>query len=101
MSHTPLRYAAKGVRPDSNYPGLFCGGSDLTVGDNFSASLVGGWLAANIVAGYQTLDLLYLDKNISSDIAVYLELPDIPGEGEEDLAVDYVPEDTTEKQWKK
>ncbi len=93
LSHTPLRYAAKGVRPQSNYPGLFCGGSDLTVGDSFSASLVGGWLAANAVAGYQPLDILYLDKNISSDIAAYLERPDIPKEGEEDLAVDFVAEE--------
>ena len=94
---SPLRYAAKGVRPESNYPGLFCGGSDLTVGDSFSASLVGGWLAANAVAGYQTLDLLYLDKNISSDIAAYLELPEIPDEGKEDLAVDYVVEEEKEE----
>ena len=102
LSHTPLRYAAKGVRPESNYPGLFVGGSDLTVGENFSASLVGGWLAANAVAGYQPIDLIYLQKNISSDISAFLELPDIPGEGEEDLAVDYVPqeEESTEKEEK-
>lgn len=96
LSSTPLRYAAKGVRPESNYPGLFCGGSDLTVGDSFSASLVGGWLAANAVAGYQPLDILYLDKNISSDIASFLEPPDIPSAEEEDLAVDFVAEETTE-----
>jgi len=102
LSQTPLRYAAKGVRPESNYPGLFCGGSDLTIGDSFSASLVGGWLAANAVAGYQTLDLLYLDKNISSDIAAYLEPPDLPNDGEEDLAVDFVVEEkaTTKKEEK-
>eukprot|EP00531_Pseudo-nitzschia_arenysensis_P018406 CAMPEP_0116151408 /NCGR_PEP_ID=MMETSP0329-20121206/20079_1 /TAXON_ID=697910 /ORGANISM="Pseudo-nitzschia arenysensis, Strain B593" /LENGTH=607 /DNA_ID=CAMNT_0003648015 /DNA_START=1 /DNA_END=1821 /DNA_ORIENTATION=- len=95
LSQTPLRYAAKGVKAESNYPGLFCGGSDLTVGDSFSASLVGGWLVANTVAGYQPLDILYLDKNISSDIAAYLELPDIPKGGEEDLAVDFVAEEET------
>jgi len=102
LSQTPLRYAAKGVRPESNYPGLFCGGSDLTIGDSFSASLVGGWLAANAVAGYQTLDMLYLDKNISSDIAAYLEPPDLPNDGEEDLAVDFVVEEkaTTKKEEK-
>ncbi len=95
LSSTPLRYAAKGVRPESNYPGLFCGGSDLTVGDSFSASLVGGWLAANAVAGYQPLDILYLEKNISSDIASFLEPPDIPSTEEEDLAVDFVAEEET------
>lgn len=97
LSHTPLRYAAKGVRAESNYPGLFCGGSDLTVGESFSASLVGGWLAANAVAGYQTLDLLYLDKNISTDIAAYLEPPELAGDGEEDLAVDFSEEDDVAK----
>ena len=93
LSHTPFRYAAKGVRPESNYPGLFCGGSDLTIGESFSASLVGGWLTANAVAGYQPLDLIYLDKNISTDIAAYLEPSDIPNVGEEDLAVDLAEEE--------
>jgi len=98
LSHSPLRFAAKGMRPESNYPGLFCGGSDLTIGESFSASIVGGWLAANAVAGYQTLDLLYLDKNISTDIAAYLEPPDLPKAGEEDLAVDFtVDEEGTTK----
>jgi len=95
LSHTPLRYAAKGVRPESPYPGLFSGGSDLTMGESFSASLVGGWLAANAVAGYTTVDLLYLDKNILTDINAYLEAPEIPNEGEEDLAVDFVVDDSS------
>lgn len=86
LSHTPERYAAKGVRPDSPYPGLFCGGSDLTVGESFSGSIVGGWLTSNAVMGYTALDHLYLQKNVTSDIARYLEPPDIPNE--EDLAVD-------------
>jgi hypothetical protein len=86
LSHTPERYAAKGIRPDSPYPGLFCGGSDLTVGESFSGSIVGGWLTANAVMGYSALDHLYLQKNVTSDIARYLELPDTTNE--EDLAVD-------------
>ncbi|KAL3912089.1 MAG: hypothetical protein SGILL_007025, partial [Bacillariaceae sp.] len=47
LSHNPQRYAAKGVRPESPYPGLFTGGNDLTVGESFNAGIVGGWLAAN------------------------------------------------------
>mmetsp|Transcript_2661 Transcript_2661/g.7082 ORF Transcript_2661/g.7082 Transcript_2661/m.7082 type:complete len:964 (+) Transcript_2661:208-3099(+) len=90
LSHTPVRYAAKGVRAESPYPGLFSGGSDLTVGDSFSASLVGGWLAANAVAGYTPLDIMYLNKTISTDIAAYLEPPDRVDE--EDLAVDFTAE---------
>eukprot|EP00536_Pseudo-nitzschia_multiseries_P002202 jgi/Psemu1/182967/e_gw1.29.94.1 len=87
LSHTPVRYAAKGVRAESPYPGLFSGGSDLTVGDSFSASLVGGWLAANAVAGYSPLDIMYLGKTILTDIAAYLEPPDLVDE--EDLAVNF------------
>jgi len=94
LSHTPIRYAAKGVRPESPYPGLFSGGSDLTIGESFSASIVGGWLAANAVAGYSALDHLFLQKNITSDIIQYLEPPDLPEDGE-DLAVDFSVDDGT------
>merc|ERR1711865_872506 len=65
LSHTPQRYAAKGARSDSPYPGLFSGGSDLTVGESLSASIVGGWLVANAVTGYGPLDHLFLQKNIT------------------------------------
>lgn len=88
LSHTPLRYAAKGIRAESPYPGLYSGGSDLTVGENFTASIVGGWLAANAVAGYSPLDIWYLDKNITTDINDYLEPPDVE-DGVEDLAVEF------------
>lgn len=44
-------------------------------------------MAANAVMGYTSIDHLYLQKNITSDIAQYLELPDIPDET--DLAVPY------------
>jgi hypothetical protein len=87
LSHNPERYAAKGVRADSPYPGLFVGGSDLTVGESFGGSLVGGWLAANAVMGYSPIDHLFLNKNITSDLSRYLEEPDIPDEP--DLAVPY------------
>lgn len=87
LSHNPERYAAKGVRPETPYPGLFLGGSDLTVGESFSGSIVGGWMAANAVMGYSSIDFLFLQKNITSDIVQYLETPDIPDES--DLAVPY------------
>ena len=65
------------------------GGSDLTVGDSFSGSIVGGWLAANSIVGYSPIDLLYLKKNISSDLSNYIP---IPIEAEDDLAVPYFPQ---------
>lgn len=88
LSHNPERYAAKGVRADTPYPGLYVGGSDLTVGDSFSGSIVGGWLAANAIIGYSPIDLLYLRKNISSDLAQYIPPP---SEVNDDLAVPYSP----------
>ena len=51
---------------------MFVGGGDLTVGDSFSGSIVGGWLAANAVIGYGTLDLLFLEKNITSDLERFM-----------------------------
>ncbi|KAL7557510.1 hypothetical protein ACA910_005265 [Epithemia clementina (nom. ined.)] len=89
LMHNPERYAAKGVRVDTPYPGLFLGGSDLTVSGSFSASIVGGWLAANAVAGYNYIDFLFLGKNITSDIAQFLEPPGV--EDEEDVAVPFTP----------
>ena len=68
------------MRPDSPYPGLYVGGSDLTVGESFGGSIVGGWLVANSVLGYSAIDHLFLRKNITSDIEQFLELPDIPDE---------------------
>eukprot|EP00526_Cylindrotheca_closterium_P002301 CAMPEP_0113627758 /NCGR_PEP_ID=MMETSP0017_2-20120614/14379_1 /TAXON_ID=2856 /ORGANISM="Cylindrotheca closterium" /LENGTH=945 /DNA_ID=CAMNT_0000538031 /DNA_START=107 /DNA_END=2944 /DNA_ORIENTATION=+ /assembly_acc=CAM_ASM_000147 len=87
LSHNPERYVAKGVRPQSQYPGLFAGGSDLTVGGSFSASIVAGWLTANAVMGYSAIDYLFLQKNITSDLINFLEEPDV--EDEEDTAVPY------------
>lgn len=88
LTHNPERFAAKGIRPESPYPGLYAGGSDLTVGDSFSGGLVGAWLVANSVIGYNALDLLWLKKTISSDVERFLEQPMLP-EGGEDLAVPY------------
>jgi all-trans-retinol 13,14-reductase len=90
LSHNPQRFAAKGIRPESPYPGLFTGGADLTIGESFSGSIVGGWLAANAVVGYSAVDHLFLQKNITTDIIQYMELPDPPEEA--DLAVDFIPE---------
>eukprot|EP00339_Tiarina_fusa_P023326 CAMPEP_0117034906 /NCGR_PEP_ID=MMETSP0472-20121206/24821_1 /TAXON_ID=693140 ORGANISM="Tiarina fusus, Strain LIS" /NCGR_SAMPLE_ID=MMETSP0472 /ASSEMBLY_ACC=CAM_ASM_000603 /LENGTH=364 /DNA_ID=CAMNT_0004744213 /DNA_START=45 /DNA_END=1139 /DNA_ORIENTATION=- len=87
LSHNPERYAAKGIRPETPYPGLFVGGSDLTIGESFSGGIVGGWLTTNAVLGYSSIDYLFLQKNVTSDISMYLEPPDIPDE--EDLAVPY------------
>lgn len=71
LSHTPLRYAAKGIRPKTIYPGLFLGGSDLTIGDSFSGSIVGGWMVANAVIDYSDIDYIYLDKNITNDLILF------------------------------
>lgn len=88
LSHSPERFAAKGVRPQGPYPHLFIGGSDLTVGESFSAAMVGGWLAANAVVGYDFVDYLFLGKNVTSDLEQFLENPDLPET--EDLAVPLV-----------
>jgi hypothetical protein len=87
LSHNPQRFAAKGIRPITPYPGLLVGGSDLTVGDSFSASIVGGWMVANAVLDYNFIDLMFLEKNITSDIAQYLKVERKNGSDEEDLAV--------------
>jgi len=91
LSQSPERYAAKGIRADSPYPGLYVGGSDLTVGDTFSGAIVGGWLAANAVVGYGTLDLLFLEKNITSDLQRFLDPPVLPDDPESEVAVPYTP----------
>jgi hypothetical protein len=96
LSHTPERYAAKGVRADTPYPGLFVGGSDLTVGDSFSGSMVGGWLVSNAVIGYGTLDLLFLEKNITSDLGKFMEEQVFPDDAELEVAVPYEPRSSSE-----
>lgn len=53
--------------------------------ESFNGTMVGGWLAANAVVGYSWLDYLYLEKNITSDIARFLEPPTL-GDSE-DIAV--------------
>ena len=87
LSHNPERFAAKGVVPKTLYPGLYVGGSDLTAGDSFSSSIVGGWLAANAVMDYDFIDYLYLGKNITSDINQFLTAK---SSGQE-VAVPYTP----------
>lgn len=73
LSHDPMRYFAKGIRPQTPYPGLFVGGPDLTIGDSFSAAMVGGWLVSNAVVGYSDLDHIMLDKNITNDITQFMK----------------------------
>lgn len=85
LSHNPERYAAKGVRPETPYPQLYIGGSDLTVGESFAGEVVSGWLVANQVVGYSALDHMFLQKNLTTDLEQFLDLPE--SLDEEDLAV--------------
>ena len=91
LTHDPPKFAITGNRPVTSYPGLIMGGSDLTVGDSFSGSIAGAWLAANAVMGYSLIDQLYLRKNITSDLRQFLEEPNMAvernGEIVEDVAV--------------
>jgi len=93
LTHDPPKFAIKGNRPKSPYPGLLVGGADLTVGDSFSGSIAGAWLAANAIMGYSFIDQLYLGKNITSDLGQFLEEPNMAvernGEIVEDLAVPF------------
>ena len=85
LRHNVERYMAKGIRPETPYPGLYVGGTDLTV-DSTSGAFVSGWLVANSVMNYQAIDHLFLSKNITSDIEKFLEPPGRV-DGKEDLAV--------------
>jgi hypothetical protein len=87
LSHTPVRFAAKGIRAETPYPHLYVGGSDLTVGDSFGSAAVGAWLVSNAVVGYTAIDHFLLQKNLTSDLAEFVEPPAI--HDEEDLAVPY------------
>lgn len=89
LSHTPERYAAKGIRSDTPYPGLYAGGSDLTIGDSFSGGTVGGWVVANAVCGYSAVDHLFLGKNVTTDLAQFLAAPALSDE--DDVAVPFNP----------
>ena len=93
LTHCPARFAIKGNRPETSYPGLFVGGADLTVGDSFSASIVGGWMAANAVMGYSMIDHVYLKKNLTSDLEQFMEEPSLVSERDgvvvEDVAVPF------------
>ena len=90
----PARFAIKGNRPETTYPGLFVGGSELTVADSFSGDVVSGWLVANAVVGYSLIDHVYLKKNITSDLRQFLDEPsetiERGGVEVEDLAVPLV-----------
>jgi hypothetical protein len=73
------------------YPGLFIGGTDLTVADSSSGAVVGGWMAANAILGYSLIDHMYLKKNVTNDLQRFLEDPSKSNERDgvivEDLAV--------------
>lgn len=83
LSHNPERYAAKGIRADTPYPGLYMGGNDLTIGESFGGGIVGAWLAANAVAEYSPVDHLFLQKNLTSDIQRFLDPPLLDEEDDE------------------
>jgi hypothetical protein len=93
LTHCPARFAIKGNRPETTYPGLYVGGADLTVGDSFSASIVGGWMAANAAMGYTFGDYFYLKKNLTSDLEQFMEEPSMATERDgilvEDVAVPF------------
>jgi len=89
LSHNPERYAAKGIRPQTLYPGLYVGGSDLTVGDSLSGSIVGGWLAANAVMNYNFVDYIFLEKHIVSDLALFMKNRRWSSRGDDDVAVPF------------
>lgn len=61
----------------------------MTVGESFSGAIVGGWLTANAVMGYGTLDLLFLEKNITSDLERFLDPPVLPADPDKKVAVPY------------
>lgn len=87
------RFGIKGNKPKMPYPGLFIGGSDLTVADSTSGSIVSGWLAANAIMGYSFIDHLYLKKNITTDLQQVLDEPNMAtvrgGEVVDDVAVPF------------
>lgn len=93
LSNNPERYAAMGIRAASPYPCLYAGGSDLTVGNTFSGGTVGAWLVANAVCGYNAIDHLVLQKNITSDLERFLPPSyDADDDGDDEhLAVPFAP----------
>lgn len=91
LSHTPERYVVKGIVPNTNYPNLYIGGSDLCM-DNFSGEIVGSWMATNAVLKYGHMDLSMLQKNVTADLQYLLEEPD----SEEEAVLYTTTEETTE-----
>mmetsp|Transcript_24682 Transcript_24682/g.37502 ORF Transcript_24682/g.37502 Transcript_24682/m.37502 type:complete len:150 (+) Transcript_24682:1380-1829(+) len=92
LSHTPERFAAKGIRADTAFPNLYVGGSDLTMGDSFSGGIMSGWMTANTIMGYTTIDHIFLKKSITSDLERFIESPvDNSEMDDEDVAVPYEP----------
>merc|ERR1712226_655751 len=87
ISHTPKRYGAKGICPKTMYPGLYIGGSDITVGDSLSGSILGGWMVVNSILGYNFFDYFYIDKNITTDILKSLHYESSYVLGKEEVAV--------------
>ena len=87
LSQTPEKFAAKGVRPQTPYPNLFCGGKDLTI-NSFSGSLVGAWLSAHAVLRYTLLDAVVLQKSLNADLETLLVNQ---SDGAHEIAVPFTP----------
>lgn len=67
LSHTPARFKAAGLRPNTAIKGLYLAGKDLTLG-TFAGGLYGGWLAAHAVTGYTAMDVLLFQRNLIRDL---------------------------------
>lgn len=93
LTQNPARFSIKGNCPEMPYPGLFMGGTDLTVADSSAGAIVGGWMAANAIMGYSFTDHWYLKKNITNDLQRFLDDPIMTMEKDgvivEDLAVPF------------
>eukprot|EP00934_Nitzschia_sp_Nitz4_P001450 Nitzschia sp. Nitz4//scaffold2_size372955//144950//147860//NITZ4_000405-RA/size372955-snap-gene-0.76-mRNA-1//-1//CDS//3329546724//1450//frame0 len=88
LSQSRERFAAKGIRPETPYPGLYVGGHDLTV-CSMEGAIKAAWLVANAVVGYDWLDYFFLEKDLTSDLSRHL----VPGDEE----VEAVPLPTEEQ----
>jgi hypothetical protein len=60
------------------------------VGNSFSGSTVAAWLVANAVCGYNAVDHLFLEKNITTDLKQFLVPPKLDdNDGDDDVAVPF------------
>ena len=68
LTHSPSRYtSAVGLRPETDIPGLWLTGQDVTT-SGFAGAMMGGLLTAHGILGYGIFDLLVCGTNLISDI---------------------------------